>query len=151
MAMAVTTGGIFGLQFEKFLKSTAAGDIASVTVYSALIDDTATPDFDAYDFWDPELVADEVTPGSGYVTGGKALGATPTIAVAAGVLKYDAPDQEWLTSTIADAQAAVGYYSTGTTTTDEVIWLSDFTATAATANGTFTIEWHTNGIFTLTY
>jgi hypothetical protein len=149
--MAITTGGIFGLQFEKMLKGTQAGDIESTSVYVAMIDDTATPNFDTYDFWSPEVVADEVAAGSGYTAGGKALAATPAITVAAGVLKYDADDVEWLTSTIADAQAAVGYYTTGSVGTDEVIWLSDFTATAATANGTFTIEWHTNGIFTLTY
>ena len=148
--MAITTGGIFGLQFEKVLKKTQTGDIESTSVYVAMIKDTAVPDFDAHDFW-ADLSATEVTAGSGYTAGGKALDATPAITVAAGVLKYDAADVVWATSTIADAQAAVGYYTTGAGATDEIYWLSDFTATAATANGTFTIEWHTNGIFTLSY
>ena len=149
--MGITTGGIFGLQFEKALKKTQAGDIESTSVYVAMIKETATPDFDTMDFWDPDLSTDEVTAGSGYTAGGKALDATPALTIAANVLKYDAADVVWATSTIADAQAAVGYFTTGTTTTDEMYWLSDFTATAATANGTFTIEWHTDGIFTLSY
>ena len=148
--MAITTGGIFGLQFEKVLKKTQAGDLESTSVYVAMIDDTAVPDFDAYDFW-ADLSGDEVGAGSGYTAGGKALDATPAITVAAGVLKYDAADVVWATSTIADAQAAVGYFTTGSGATDEIYWLSDFTATAATANGTFTIEWNVAGIFTLSY
>lgn len=151
--MAITAAGMFALQLEKVFKKTQAGDIESTSVYVALIDDTATPDFSGHDFWD-DLSAAEVTVGSGYAAGGSALAATPAFTIdqpAAGQMKYDATDLAWASSTITTAMAGVGYYTTGSSATDELYWLSDFVTAASTQNGTFTIEWHGDGIFHLDF
>ena len=67
------------------------------------------------------------------------------------VLTYDAADVSWAASTITDAMAAVGYFNVGTAATDMLIWLSDFVTSASTTNGTFTIQWHASGIFTVDF
>ena len=152
--MAITAAGMFALQLEKVFNKTQAGNIESTSAYVALILDTATPDFATMDFWDPDLSGNEVVTGAGYTAGGSALAGPPAFTVdqpLGGQLQYDATDLAWATSTITDAMAGVGYFTTGTSTTDELYWLSDFVTAASTQNGTFTIQWHTDGIFVVDF
>ena len=144
--MAISASGLFGLTVEKAFKKTIAGDIESTSVYVMLVTDSYTPAFDTHDF--VADVTNEVGTGSGYTAGGKALAATPALVVgspAAGQMNYDSADPAWATSTITSAMAGVGYYTTGSTATDQLLWLSDFVTAASTTNGTFTIQVHADG------
>lgn len=148
--MAITASGLFGLTLEKQLIDTLGLSLESETAVSgALIEDTATPDFNAHDFWS-DLEANECS-GTGYTAGGATLTSTE-ITIATGVLTYDAADSAWTTSTIPDAMAEVGYFDRGgATTADELMFLSDFVTPASSSGGTFTIQRHANGILTVDF
>ena len=145
--MAITASGYYGLTLEKQFKSTSAGDMETTDVSVMLMLDAYTHLYDVHDFRD-DLTANEVATGSGYVTGGIALGATPAWTVAspgAGQIAYDSPDPAWAASTITNAEAAVLYDSSGTAGTDELYMLSDFGSPVSTANGTLTVQVDGNG------
>jgi hypothetical protein len=153
--MSITASGLYGLTLVKFLNVTslpASGLVSTTAVKVMMVTDSETPDFNADNFRD-DVTANEVTDSlASYVAGGKALGATPTLAVSGGVLTYDAPDVSWASSTIANAMAAVGYFARGgADTADELIFLSDFVNQASSSNGTFQISWSGTGIFTVDY
>ena len=136
----------YGLTFEKYFAGTHTVSMESTTVTSMLVTDSSTPLPDADDFRDD--VDAEVTTGSGYVTGGKNLPATPAWTVAspaAGQMAYDSPDQSWAASTITSAEAVVLFESTGTDTADELYLMSDFGSPVSTTNGTLTIVVDSNG------
>jgi hypothetical protein len=148
--MAVTASGLFGLTLEKQLIDTLGLSLESETALKvAMITDSATPDFNAHDFWN-DLEANEVS-GTGYTANGATLTGTE-VTVAAGVLTYDATDVAWTTSTISNAMAGVGYFDRGgATTADELMFLSDFVTAASSSSGTFTIQWNASGIFTVDF
>ena len=111
-----------------------------------LVLDASTPAFDVDDFRDD--VDQEVATGSGYITGGKNLPATPAWTVAspaAGQMAYDSPDQSWAASTITNAEAVILFESTGTDTADELYLMSDFGSPVSTTNGTLTVVVDANG------
>jgi len=148
--MAITASGLFGLTLEKQLIDTLGLSLESETALSvAMIEDTATPDFTAHDFWS-DLESNEVS-GTGYSAGGETLTGTE-LTLSSGVLTYDATDVAWTSSTIPDAMAAVGYFDRGgATTADELMFLSDFVSAASSSSGTFTIQWSGTGIFTVDF
>jgi len=148
--MAITASGLFGLTLEKQAIDTIGLSIESESALSvALLLDTSTPDFTTHDFWS-DLEGDEAS-GTGYTAGGATLTGTE-VTLSAGVLTYDATDVSWTSSTISNAMAGVGYFDRGgATTADELLFLSDFVTAASSSGGTFTIEWHTNGIYTVDY
>jgi len=149
--MSITASGFYGLTLEKYLKSTASVDLESDTdVKCGMVTDTYTPAFDTHDFYDD--ITNEVT-GTGYTAGGKAITSTELTvgSPAAGQIKYDAADVEWTGSTISDAMAAFLYGEVGASSADELIFLSDFVTAASTTSGTFTIQWHSDGIFYFDY
>jgi hypothetical protein len=148
--MAITASGLFGLTLEKQLIDTLGLSLESETALSvAMITDSATPDFNAHDFWN-DLEANEVS-GTGYDAGGETLTGTE-VTISTGVLTYDATDVAWTTSTISNAMAAVGYFDRGgATTADELMFLSDFVSAASSSSGTFTIQWSASGIFTVDF
>lgn len=150
--MAITASGLFGLTLEKFLNATSmptSGLESETAVKAAMITDSATPDFNAHDFW-ADLEANEVS-GTGYTAGGNVM-TTTELSVASGVLTYDAADVQWTSSTISNAMAAVGYFDRGgATTADELVFLSDFVTAASSSSGTFTIQWSASGIFTVDF
>lgn len=142
--MAVTASGLFYPTFSGMLKNTIALDLTAATHKVALIDNTATPDFDAHDLW-ADLSADEVS-GTGWAAGGVLLD-TPAITVSpAGTLKYDAVDVSETSVTVVDARAAV-IYADGLA--DELVVLVDFEDDYSATAGTFEIQWNTTGIFTI--
>jgi len=144
--MAITASGLFGLTIEKCFNNGAAIDLEAETNKCAMIQDTATPNFDTHDFW-ADLSGNEVS-GTGYTAGGKAYTNTE-LTLSSGVLTYDAADVAWTSSTITDAMAAVGYADS--VASDPLIFLSDFVSAVSTVSGTFTIQWNASGIFTLDY
>jgi len=90
-----------------------------------------------------EIVANEIS-GTGYTAGGEAL---TTKAVTQGATtKFDADDTQW-TSASFTAYHAVIYDDT--LTNDDLIASIDFGGAKQVTSGTFTIQWHANGILTL--
>lgn len=150
--MAITASGLYGLTLEKFLNVTSLptnGLESETAVKVLMVTDSETPDFTADDFRD-DVTANEVS-GTGYTAGGNTLTSTE-ITLSSGVLTYDAADSSWSSSTISNAMAAVGYFARGgASSADELIFLSDFVTAASTSNGTFAVQWHASGIFTVDF
>lgn len=146
---AITASGYYGLTLEKQLIDTLGKSLESETDIKVLMcEDGYTPNFDTHDFRND--VTNEVA-GAGYTAGGQVITSTE-ITLSGGVLTYDAADVSWAASTIPNAMAAVGYVGRGgASNADELLWLSDFVTAASTTAGTFTIAWHSNGIFTIDF
>lgn len=142
--MAITGSGLYGLTLEKFFNNGAALNLEAENNKVCMVTDSYTHAYDTHDFYND--LTNEVS-GTGYTAGGAALTSTE-ITLSGGVLKYDAADVAWTTSTITNAMAGVLYADA---VTDELILLSDFVTAASTTAGTFTIVWSASGIFTLDY
>lgn len=123
-------------------------DFNSDTIKVALATSAYTPDQDAHDFFND--VTNEVT-GTGYTAGGATLAnCTITYTGATNVLKLDADDASWATSTIT-ARYAIVYDSTpGTAATNPLILYVDFGADVVSTAGTFSIVWDAAGLATVT-
>ena len=144
--MAISASGYYGLTLEKQFKKTVECDMESTSVSVMLVTDAYTHAYDTHDLRND--ITNEVTAGSGYTPGGKAKPATPSWTVAspaAGQIAYDSADPSWATSTITDAMAAILFYSTGASATDDLFMLSDFGTAVSTANGTLTVQVDSNG------
>jgi len=144
---AITASGMYGLTLEKMLIDAAGESMEAEDNNVLMVQDAHTPDFNAHNFRDD--ITDEVS-GAGYSAGGKAITGTE-ITIAGGVLTFDAADVSWAASSITDAMAAVYYFIVGSAATDQLVSLSDFVTPASTTNGTFTIQWHSNGIITIDF
>jgi hypothetical protein len=88
---------------------------------------------------------------SGYTAGGKSLsGKTIAIDNATNKSIFDALDTSWTSATIV-ARGAVLYKSRGgASSADELIEYKDFGLNKVTYNGTFTINWNSQGILNVT-
>ena len=122
-------------------------DFDTDTVKVMLCTSTYTPDQDTHDYKDD--VTNEVT-GVGYSAGGATL-ASKTIAYDAGtnIIKLDAADTSWSTSTIT-ARYAVIYVDTGVASTSPLLGYVDFGGDESSSAGTFLIQWSTDGILKIT-
>lgn len=123
-------------------------DFDSDTIKVMLCTSTYTPNQDTHRY--KSSVTNEVT-GTGYTAGGATLGSPSlTYTGATNVLKLDANDAVWTTSTIT-ARYAVIYDSTpGTDATRPLIAYVDFGADVTSTAGDFTIVWDAAGIATIT-
>lgn len=148
--MAVTASGLFVPSFINILSNTIAVDLSSETnIKCALIDNSATPDFDAHDYW-ADLSANEVS-GTGWSAGGVVL-TTTSLSTSSGTLLYDADDVSETGTTLTNARAAVIYDDSVTTpTADALICLVNFGSDYSTSAGTFAIQWSSSpaAIFTV--
>jgi hypothetical protein len=148
--MAITASGLFGTTFINILTNVIAADLGSETgIKLALISDSATPDFNAHDYWN-DLSANEVT-GTGWSAGGVVLTST-ALSMSSGTLLYDAADVSQASTTLTNAMAAVVYDDSVTTpTADAMLCLVDFVTAYSTSNGTFAITWSSSpaAIFTI--
>ena len=122
-------------------------DFDTDTTKVMLCTSTYVPDQDVHDYKDD--VTNEVT-GTGYTAGGATL-ANKTIGYTAGtnVVKLDADDTSWTTSTIT-ARYAVIHVDTGTASTSPLLGYVDFGEDKSSSAGTFLIQWSADGIFKLT-
>jgi hypothetical protein len=120
-------------------------DFLSDTVKVALTTSSYTPNQDTHDFFND--VTNEVS-GTGYTAGGSTLG-SKTLAATNNVVKFDAADTSWATSTIT-ARRAVIYKDTGTSSTSPLLAWVDFGADVSSSAGTFQITWDSAGIMTIT-
>ena len=81
--MAVTASGLFVVTFQLILDNTIAVDMSSETnIYCALINNSATPDFAAHDYWG-DLSANEVS-GTGWSAGGSSVTGVSSAGAGAG-------------------------------------------------------------------
>lgn len=143
------------LIFDTFKKAMADGalDLDGDTFKIALFTDASVPaaTYDSYDTGGAgvALTTDdvEVTNGSGYTTGGATL-ASVTWNESAGTVTFDATDPQWTSATFTARYAAI-YDTSSTGTTNQLVCMIDFGSDKSVTSGTFTIQFHTNGIFTL--
>jgi len=111
------------------------------TIKVALLDDNHS--FTATNTVWGDVSANELGSGDGYTTGGETLG-SQTVTVAA-TTKWDAADTAWSAASFT-AYHAVIY---DVTNTSSLICSIDFGAAKTVSSGTFTIQWHSDGLITL--
>lgn len=116
-------------------------DLEADTIKVMLLDNSHS--FTATHNQKSEVVANEIS-GTGYTATGAAL-ATKAVTQAA-TTKWDADDTAWTTATFS-AWHAVIYDDT--LANDDLICSIDFGGEQAIVAGTFTIQWHADGIITL--
>lgn len=90
-----------------------------------------------------EIVANEIT-GTGYTAGGAVL-ANKAVTQAA-TSKWDADDTAWTSASFTAYHAVI---FDDTLINDDLICSIDFGAAKTVSAGTFTIQWHIDGIITL--
>ncbi|HRS26488.1 MAG TPA: hypothetical protein P5140_08120 [Methanofastidiosum sp.] len=134
--------------YNEFLYQLAAQtlNLGTDTLKVALLSNAYTPNKDHAYFSD--INSNEVT-GTGYTAGGALLtGITLTKQDSSDNVKVTGNDVTWVSSTIT-ARYAVIYKATGTPGTSPLILCFDFGTDKQSIDGNFTIEWASEGIFTL--
>jgi len=116
-------------------------DLEADTIRVALLDNVHT--FTATNNQWSDVSANEIT-GTGYTANGESL-SSMTVTQAA-TTKWDAADVAWTSATFS-AYHAVVYDDT--LTNDDLICSFDFGGEKSVSSGTFTIQWHSDGIITL--
>lgn len=135
--------------------SQLAIDLSLATHRIALINNSATPNFDTITSWNS---TNEVA-GTGWASGGILLSAAaaggtstaPTVTVSpTGSLMYDMNDISVAGTTLASARACQIYADALTTpTADPVFVFVNFGADYSTTAGTFGIQWSALGVFAI--
>lgn len=153
--MAWSGSALFQAFFEDAMENTAALDIDTDTIKSALFDNTGTPS--------KTVTSANTAYGAGvYATGGvfdasgwPAVGRNITVttsAASAGTYTYDASDLSSANSTtsLTNATGTLIYDDTLTTpVADQGICYLYFGGSNTVVSGTFTIVWNASGLFTL--
>ena len=116
-------------------------DLEADTIKVALLDSSHS--FTATDNTWSDVSANEVS-GTGYTANGKDLSSKSVTQAA--TTKFDASDIEWTSSTFTTSHAVL--YD-DTMTNDDLICSIDFGGSQSVSSGTFTIQWHADGIITL--
>ena len=152
--MAFNTSGVFGSLLEDALENTTAYDLPGDSHKVALFDNVTVPDVDATagnniygsGTW---TTGNECSDSTNWDAGGEPL-PTPTLVRATGVLTFDGEDvsQGGASCTLADVYGSAIF---DTTVTNAGICFNDFGGVQAVTSGDFTIQWHANGIFTITF
>ena len=142
--MSITQSGLYLQNFVDQFDATQLGlDYATDTIHAALITDSATPDFadaTAY-FTAGGQEKDNEVSGTGYTADGAALSGK-SMAVNTGVWEWNATDPTWSSSTITAMAAVIFDY---TEANNHLFCLLDFTSNVSTTNGTFTLDFPSNG------
>ncbi len=98
----------------------------------------------AHNVW-TDVSANELPAAGNYATNGEVL-ASATVTQAA-TTKFDGNDTAWASATFTAYHAVLW---DNTVATDDLICSFDFGGAKTVTAGTFTIQWHANGIITLT-
>ena len=123
-------------------------DFENDTVNISLHDAAYTPDQDAHEYWD-DVVGDEEG-GAGYTHEGATLAsASLTYTAGTNVLKLDATDVTWASSTIT-CQYAVIYVREVADADSPLLLYIDFGAEVSSTAGDFKIAFNAGGIATIT-
>lgn len=119
------------------------------TIKVMLCTSSYTPDQDTHIY--KSSVNNEVANGNGYTTGGATL-ANKTIGYtgATNVIKLDADDVTWSSSSITARYAVIYDDTPATDAAKPLLGYVDFGQDFTSSNGNFTITWDSGGIFTIT-
>ena len=137
--------GIYNQFKAEIMKKTI--DLVNDTVKVILLNNSHTFDADTDGY--ANVSANELTTTGGYTAGGATLGSKTVTADDTndkGV--FDGADVAWTTATFS-AYHAVIYDDTPTSPADPLIASIDFGGVKTVASGTFTIQWHANGILSI--
>lgn len=157
--MTFNTSGVFGALIEDSLEQTTLMDLNADAFKVALFPDSVTPDVDAtsaasqYGAGGTWTTGAEISDGTNWDAGGEPLD-TPTSTRTGGVYTFDALDtvQGGATTTLAAVFGCLVYDDTiATPVIDQGVCFNDFGGTQSVTAGDFTIQWHVNGIFTITF
>jgi hypothetical protein len=118
-------------------------DLDGDTFKVALLTSAHSPDA-ANTQWS-NISGNEVADGNGYAAGGQTL-QNVSWARVGGTVTFDADDPVWSSATF-DASYAVIYDDTSAN--DVLVALIDFGGQKSVSNGTFTVHFHDDGIFTV--
>jgi hypothetical protein len=119
----------------------------SDTIKVMLCTSTYAPNQDTHVYKDVS-VTNEVT-GTGYTAGGVALTTkTLTYDGTTNIIKFDADDVTWASSTITARYAVI--YDDSPASNKPLLGYVDFGADQSSSNGNFTITWDANGILKIT-
>jgi hypothetical protein len=118
-------------------------DLEADTIKVSLMDNshsfTATNDV-----W-TDVSTNELPTSGGYTAGGATLAGSAVTQ--SGTTKWDGTDVAWTSATFSAYHAVIWDDTVGT---DDLICSIDFGGVKTVTAGTFTIQWHANGIITLT-
>ncbi len=117
-------------------------DMPNDTFKILLLDDGHTPSAAHVDYAD--VIADELSNGNGYTTGGETL-ASVTWTETGGVATFDAANVQWAGANFTSRYGVI--YND--TVSDELACLIDFTENKQAGNITFEVRFDASGIFTL--
>jgi hypothetical protein len=120
-------------------------NLSTDTVKCALMGNTAAVVAATNSVWS-DVSASEVGASSGYTSGGVTLATKSVAALSTSTGQWTAASVQWTSSTIT-AYYAVLY---DTTATSKLICGFDFGGAQSSSNGTFAIQWNSNGIINLT-
>ena len=157
--MAWSNSKIFRPFIADLLSNTVAFDLDTDVPKVALYDNDITPSSDvtaalsAYNAATSQWVTtgNEVTDATNWVAGGRPLGSA-AVSTGAGFVMYDAADTAGGGNvTLANAYGCLVYDDTITTpVADQGLCYNYFGGAQSVTAGTFTIQWHANGIFRIT-
>jgi hypothetical protein len=145
-------GGAFAGQFG----TTAARrvDWVSDTIKCSLHGSGYTPNADAHTYWS-DVSSSELGTAGGYTAGGKTL-TTKSVATAFGAagpgdnqVQLKAANVEWVSATFV-AYYAIIWKDTGTASTSPLLGYVNFDGAISVSSGTFTIQWHADGVLKVT-
>lgn len=145
--MATFTGKFAGLFFKSLLNKEI--DFDSDTIKIMLCTNSYSFDQDTHQY--KSSVTNEIT-GTGYTAGGQTLTSVAvTYDTSTNVIKLDAADPSWPSSTLTGVRKAVIYDATpGTDATRPIIAYLESDADLSTTSGTLSITFDTAGIATIT-
>lgn len=144
-----TANNWFKASFEKLLERDAAAiDLNGGGLKIALFQNAwaGTANFDSdVGYGASPWNANEAS-GTGYTAGGAALD-NAAVTVASGVVKFDADDEVWSTSTITARGAIV--YDDNASGNEGIVYLYFGGSDISSSSGNFTVQFHSSGILTL--
>jgi hypothetical protein len=148
--MAISGSGLFVATFVDVFDSTGLSiDLTSNTDLKAALftSSLANPNFTTdVGYGAAPYNANEAS-GTGYTAGGATLTGT-TFAGNSGVATFDANDVTWSSSTLTGVRGVLIYDDSQAS--DNGIVLVDLGQDYATSNGSFVVQWDSDGIFALT-
>jgi hypothetical protein len=119
-------------------------DLEGDTIRVALLDNSHA--FTATDNVWADVSANEIA-GTGYTANGEVLAGGSVTQGA--TTKFDGTDLAWTTATFTAYHAVLYDDTIAAPTVDDLICSFDFGGAKTVTAGTFTIQWHANGIITL--
>lgn len=148
----MATAALYDSALANALGSTSAGNAPNIdwlsdTIKCTLHTSSYTVSKTTHDFVDD--LTNEVAATGGYSTGGVTL-ANKTLAITSSVIKLDADDAVWSSSTITARYAVVSDRTPGTIATQPLICYQNNGSDAASSGGEFRVQWHANGIVQIT-